>query len=77
MPMVSGILATDGVGWIKFFKGTPKLTCRVSNKYDRNWWYADDRMNTGPIYWPPILWKATYDLKPPAPGKCFEVELEL
>lgn len=28
-------------------------------------------------HWEVKEWEAQYDLKPPAPGKCFEVEIEI
>ena len=66
MKLTSGILARDkdNDAVIVFFRAKPEL-----NQYGR--W------NCASAAWTYDGWQAEYDLKPPAPSKCFEVDIEL
>ncbi len=63
--MVDGWLSTDSHGVVRFFDGVP-----IMNDFG-DWIYHY------PPTWGVVLWKKTYDLKPPKPGGKFYVSIEL
>jgi hypothetical protein len=77
MKLIDGMLCRDTIahgGIIVFFKTLDKNALDLS---DDGIWGTSTINNINFKEWTLEQWKATYDLKPPAPGKCFAVEIEL
>ncbi len=82
--MVSGILARNvkktpkgrGGKSVLFFPDPGSLVRLVEYKYNKVWEWTE-MYYWDVIWWTLDRWNEKYDLKPPAPGKCFEVEIEL
>jgi len=76
--MTKGVLARDGDedSNVIFFPNADKKAIRKNHSTKR--WYNEKRIGVKPYHeWPPIKWKAEYDLPMPRKGMAFEAEIEL
>jgi len=74
----SGVLATDDDGMIVFFWGQA-LPARKP-KGDDVWSAVNDGEEGSRAYWREWYddeWREQYSLRPPAPGQCFDCDVEL
>ena len=77
-----GMLCRDatvsGTAW-NILLITPYTRADFPGTVDSDGWWYPLPGGSGRIVaaWKVAAWKATYSLRPPAPGKCFECDVEL